>query len=190
MFTINLINESSYKCGEPLLYKLIIQADFNTAYMIRASLPKYIYDKDETLVIKTEVYADHCLVPPKNAGTGDDFRVSYLYNVTPECSHELVYKLGISSTKKQICAYLSYCLPAIITSTDGTLTIKLFQYYNKCLLQNSIQASAQNTAIVPQQAYANYGYCNRGCGGCGGGYGCGGGLLFGGLALLALCCLC
>ena len=189
MTCYKLINVSRNNCC-PLQYKFIVHADFKTASFLRRNLPKYIFDKDDTVVIKTVVYADNLILSDCNAATSDDLKFSYLYNVSSDCSDDLVFKLGISSTNSNFCSLLKQLLPTFITSTDGSLTIKVFQYYNKSLIQNTVRSELSPVnncgcgGCGSRCRCGGCGGCGCGCGGCGG---CGCGWLWGGLALLALC---
>lgn len=185
MFSINLVNVTEC-CSGPMQYNLVICADFETAYFIRQSLPKYIYDKNYNVVISTIVYGDCQLLSDSDASTSNDFRVTYLYDVTPANSCSLVYKVGVSSSNDAIATFLNSYLPTCITSDDGSLTLKVFQY---CPINNnSNKVSNYNGYGCGGCGYGGCGCGYGGCGGCGCGYGCGCDFwLWGGLALLALC---
>lgn len=165
MFTIEL---KKVCCNTPVgstqIYKLTIKADFNTATLVRNSLPSFIYDKDNTVLIVTDVFANEALVPPSNAGTKNDFTVSYLYNVTPLNSNNLIFKVGVCSTIENICAFLNCNLPNVITSDDGSLILRVFQYYSKDqLCQGAEAASSQPTVFSTAPCPLSRRGCNRNC---------------------------
>ena len=185
MISYELVNVSRDNTC-PLQYRLCINADCNIAYFLRKNIPLYLCDKDSTIVVETVVISNGLILSNNIAGTGNSLRFSYLYNVTPDCNCDFVFKGGVCGCCPEACELLKCTLPTCLVSNDRSLTLKFFQYSNyergaqaccsPCLANNcGCNNRCYNNCGCNNGCYNNCGCCNDGC------------FLLGGLAILALC---
>ncbi|MEG0296639.1 MAG: hypothetical protein RR620_07950 [Clostridium sp.] len=123
MYSIDLVRTSS-PCESPSKYTLIFNGPFNMACEIRKRVPKYLYDKNSTIIITTVICGDGRIIKPCPKASFDLVAMSYLYDATPiGCTCSKVYNMKLAPCNNAVAPYINKCLPMQIISDDESLVL-------------------------------------------------------------------